>query len=496
MLTKTHYQTDQEELYKACGGVMSQLLELDTGVKSAASELIGRDVIERFRPDKDHFLQHIVAMGDTETYGYNKNTDGWSKQALEERHQTFVTDAHFFREHRNRDPKTQGIGTVKFAAFDGGPDGMHRVELLVWGNKDKAEEEYELAKQGKELSYSMSARVPFDKCSCCGNEAKSRAQYCIHMRETPGQYLPEFKKYAYVDNPNPTFFDISRVKRPADRIARYQEYRFPDEDLRKAASDQQVILGVDWAEFNGLTVPEHLVPETYTGAKLEFLRKLAALEEEIQGVLTKTASVASAREAFIKNASKGTLGDAWTDTELETIRRLRPGTLFRELAKKACVLPFSTFYRYVSNTTRESLKDDPVFQKASCELPGMMGKLLEGGIDQGIPGMFCADSEYQSCTDPENTDAVQKLMDKADAEFGVSPEQTKPRVLHITIMNVQGDRGDAGASCDEEQGKMASVMARTYAAYQVEALSDIEKLSSGDFGDSRILTTLMNNFHN
>ena len=156
MLIKTHYQTDQEELLKACGGTMSTLLEVETGVKSAASDLIGRDLIEQHRPDDNHFLQHLIAMGDSETYGYNKNADGFSKQALTDHHKSFETSAHQFREHRNKCAKTQGIGTVKYAAFDGSKDGMSRVEMLVWTDKRKGEEEYELAKQGSELSYSMS----------------------------------------------------------------------------------------------------------------------------------------------------------------------------------------------------------------------------------------------------------------------------------------------------------------------------------------------------
>lgn len=48
---------------------MSELIDTERGVKSAASELIGRDVIEQHRPDDDHFLIHCIAMGDTETYG-------------------------------------------------------------------------------------------------------------------------------------------------------------------------------------------------------------------------------------------------------------------------------------------------------------------------------------------------------------------------------------------------------------------------------------------
>jgi hypothetical protein len=493
MFTKTHYQTDQADLMKACGGVMSQIIDLDTGVKSAASDLIGRDIIDKYRPDKDHFLQHLVAMGDYETYGQNKNADAFTKAALEKYHKTFETNAHVFREHRNKDAKTQGIGTVKYAAFDGSPEGMHRVEMLIWTDKKKGEEEYEMAKQGKELSYSMSCRVPNDTCSCCGNKAKNRMQYCDHMRNHPNQYVPEFQKYAFVYNPEPTFFDISRVVRPADRIARYLEYKFPEEDLQKAASDNPVILGADWAEFNGLTVPTNTVVQ-YQGTKRELLEKLAALEEEVQKVRTGEATATSARESLLKVAHGTTCFD-FTPAQLSALRKPRPGTLFRELAKRAAILPFGTFYGYVTDTDPAEASEDPLFQKASSFLPNIFRNLLSGGVDAGVPGMFEADDEFSCCTDSCNTDEVQKLMDVADREFGVCPHQSKPRILKVTVMHMGGPQHkQASAEVTPEQEKQARAFADAYGAYQIEALKSIAEITHTAVGEPELISTVLNNF--
>lgn len=243
---------------------------------------------------------------DIEGHNCNKNGDAWPKQALENRHNTFVTHGHFFREHRNRDPKKK-IGDIKYAAFDGGPGGMHRVELLCWGHKEKAAEEYQMAKEGQELSFSMSARIPEDYCSCCKKASRSPVDYCVHLREHMLQYLPEFKKYAYADNPNPTFFDNSRVRRPADRIAHYLEYRFPDEELRKAASAQsQVILGTDWAEYEGLTLPDHLPPLQLV--QRELAEKLAALEQQVEDILLNKQAATDERQRFIKRRRRSGVG--------------------------------------------------------------------------------------------------------------------------------------------------------------------------------------------
>jgi hypothetical protein len=59
--------------------------------------------------------------------------------------------------------------------------------------------------------------VAVHNCSICGNKAPSRAQYCDDAKFQLGQYLPNGKQ-VFVWNPSPTFFDLSMVRRPADRI--------------------------------------------------------------------------------------------------------------------------------------------------------------------------------------------------------------------------------------------------------------------------------------
>lgn len=490
-MLKVHYQTDQEELFKACGGHMSELIDTERGVKSAASELIGRDVLEKHRPDDDHFLIHCIAMGDTETYGANRNGDGWPKQALASRHQTFVTNGHFFREHRNRDPKLK-IGDIKHAAFDGGPGGMHRVELLCWGHKEKAAEEYQMAKEGKELSFSMSARVPEDFCNCCKKASRSPADYCSHLREHMLQYVPEFKKYAFADNPYPTFFDNSRVRKPADRIAHYLEFRFPDEELRKAASAHaQVILGTDWAEYEGLTLPEHL-PELQPH-QLVLVEKLASLEHQVQEILTGQAEATDERQRFVKAAAGHILGPDLTDDQLVIARAARPGTLARELAKRAAVLPFRTFAAYALDTPIDQVDSLPHFQKAAGMLPQIMQQLM-GGAEPGLTDLMASDSDYVSECDPGKKDLVQGLMDRADQEFGLDPERSRPR---ITIMLVQGGQ-DEGMKCAAElhtprTDGLARNLADAYGGYQLQALQDMQKIAGIELDEPTLLQVVLEN---
>lgn len=425
-----------------------------------------------------------------ESHNCNRNADGWSKKALEDRHQTFVTNGHFFREHRNRDPK-QAIGQVKYAAYtpvDKG--GMGRVELLIWGHKKKAAEEYELALAGDPMSSSMSARVKYDQCAVCNHKATHPSLYCSHMKERAGQYIPEMKKYAFVWNPDPTFFDISRVRKPADRIAHYIQYRFPDEDMRKAASEDLVILGTDWAEYEGLSIPDsawELPPRL-----LKIARRMSELETEVAQTLQKQASTTSHREAFIKQAAGRVLGENISASQLQAMRRVRPGTLANELSKRACVLPFRVFCDYTLANTE--LDNPGIREKAASLLPQIMQSLLGEGVEPGMCNLMEPDEDYVSDCDPGKKDLIDEVMEHADNEFGVRPEKAVHRMT-VIIVNGGGGRGAPGGCGDltEKQAKQAETLARAYGAYQLQAVDAITRKYPLDDPDTFMLPLVLEN---
>lgn len=153
-MKKLIYPDSNSSLFNAVDGTMVSIIR-DTNfygnIKKASSSAISRQLLEDCKPDKDHFLIHITALGDDETYGFNKNADGFPKKANEKYYKTFETNANLFREHNSSSPKNR-IGIIKAAAYN--PD-MHRVEVVAWGNIKKAAAEYEAALAGKPLSSSM-----------------------------------------------------------------------------------------------------------------------------------------------------------------------------------------------------------------------------------------------------------------------------------------------------------------------------------------------------
>ncbi len=432
MITKIHYQDDHPELMKALGGQMTSVIETGGGVKSAASAAIPRAVVEAHLPDKDHFLIHAVAMGDQECFGPNRNGDGWPAEGLMRKAGTFVTHGHYFEEHRNRDPKA-ARGVVKYAAYD--PD-THRVELLIWGNIKRASEDYEAARSGKPLSFSMSARVPFDTCNCCGHDAKSPKHYCTHLKSSMNKYLPEFRKYAFAINPDPTFFDISKVRNPADRIAHYIEYRFPDGEAVKAASaDNLVVPGHAWAEYEGV---QDGGARAFTPRQRALLTKLARVEAEVEE------AIASGRElSFWKNASH--CWGARTRTMPSLPDSATMPDVLEKLAARAVLLPADVF----ASLCGPEFSLGPVSN---------LFRMLDGGNADGLDVV-----EPRDCGCGAG-DGVQEFLDAAAENFSAAPSTAVRRITITITVNPEGVKM-ASTPASELDG-----IERAYALYKLAAI--------------------------
>lgn len=193
---------------------------------------------------------HILAIGATERYGANRNGDGFCLETCRKRAHTFVSHplhlhkqgqhngAKFYRHHKNKDPR-QSYGYVKASHFN--PE-MARIELLVIANGTKEAAarngglvlpDSTLEKLAKDipLGMSMACTLPFDVCVNCLNKAANRQQYCTEdtCRSPEGRKglgcrhnmakISADGLQQYVENPDCSFFDISEVVTPADRIA-------------------------------------------------------------------------------------------------------------------------------------------------------------------------------------------------------------------------------------------------------------------------------------
>lgn len=480
-MDKIIYQDSSEELMRAVeanGEAMTTLIEMDAGVKSAASSMISRELLEKYRPEDDSkACIHLIAMGNSDQYGFNRNGDYFAGDVLEKNAHTFVKYGHVFREHRNKDPK-KAIGSIKYAAYD--PKGMQRVELIIHLDKDKAEKEYEMAKSGSALNFSMSCKVPNDRCSCCGNEAKSVAAYCEHLGSHMGQYMPEFKKYAFAYNDEPKFFDISVVKTPADRIARHLEYLF-DEDGKSASYGSGVLVpSAVMAREEGVNLGSLFdIDERYV------LDKLASAEDYVRNMASNSAMFykdARAHNAY--GVYPYSMLERMDRDEIDAARSVRPETLFREMAKKACIMSFPAFCQYI--TGEEDIADTPMFKRAALCLPDIFGTISRV-LDAVAPciGQFRAGSEFSAMHDPKRGDLIQKFMDGAERKFSMEEGPVKHRVMTIIIKSgaspadVRSGIEKAASGYDDADGG-AVKLAAAYGQYQVGAVCDMRDILGAD----------------
>lgn len=531
-MNKIIYPDANENLYNSLEGRVSTVI-LDnsyyTNIKKATSSIVTRQILEDLKPDKDHFLIHLVALGDEETYGFNKNADGFPKKANINYHKTFEKYAKFYREHNSSDVKF-AIGDVKLAMYN--PE-MKRVEIVLWGDKKKCEEEYEIAKSGGDLSFSMGASVPEDRDNISGKLCKTAKEYEPWMKLMPGKYIDSWdgkiiKKWAYVHNDKPRFFDISRVKHPADRTAHYLQYAFNDDDtLIKSANSylDTVIPSAYLPSIMGYDLQDPTINNSNIfsedDAKLNILKKLAKAEEKFKNIIASDSKKGDALFNYVKYASLNSFDKDFklSNSQIDNLFTLRSETLFYELAKHASILPFKTFINtFYKDANPESIK-------YACDniIPCLFEDVFERQkknenlhCDGSLENIFDAGSSTEASYDLSNNDEVQKIMDDIEDKLSLDDDKQNNRILTISITNILSkpslnedlnnkidkcinvvsntmNKKEASVAYDNNKiKKLAHMYSDAYMLYKVAALKDISRFYELD--DKKIFSTIAQNF--
>lgn len=208
--------------------------------KSAEHEEIS-SFIKTLVKKPNHSYLHILAMTAGEWYSSNRNGDYFPEENLKRYYKTFETEpAYFYRHHVNKD-KAKSYGKVIFACYN---DNMHRVELIVEAPNELIEDINSRIALGDWPLTSMALRTPYDTCSLCGNKARSRQEYCVHLKTQLNKLLPDGRKVMAINDGPLTAFDISAVIRPADPNSSI---------LQKIAYDGSTMGSAELAEVEGLT---------------------------------------------------------------------------------------------------------------------------------------------------------------------------------------------------------------------------------------------------
>jgi len=322
---------------------------------------------------------------------------------------------------------------------------------------------------------SHNCRVSHDICSICGNKARTREDYCTHMKKMAGQILSDGRQVC-VDNPSPTFFDISWVFRPADRIAY---------GLRKVASSD-IVTGAELAETEGLYLPKSIIPSgqasKHAGFKRAVLRKLCDIEKQIDGAVKGIdfngdgSQLIKLRGAFSPEVSS-------TTQEKEAVSRLekengnRLSYMLTGLAKSAVSLSVEDFLKVVMGEKAASIDEGSVKK----ELPGIYTKLT----DEGLGDEICSDGTY----DPGSSIAglpkeVEAAINSMIPGMSLSEAPVQKRVTIISIRKLSKPeltRPSRICSIKEATAECATeALAKEYAKYKLSLLADLTKRGDSD----------------
>jgi len=426
----------------------------------------------------------------------NRNGDGFTSQTCRKYHDTFVKHARLFRDHCNKD-KAKSYGIVKFSAFN---EPMQRVELLIALNGSKAvaerngglvaDKELEKLASGRDLGVSMACGVPFDSCSYCHNKAPSRAQYCTDPSEGGHCKAGGLKHnmgsivevdgdlhHLHADNPDPKFFDISHVFRPADRIAYVT-------GIMKAAGHRKVS-GAELAELAGITVPDVLLYSDGTPQHVQQLLKTAYAAAEVEAVFDR-----SAPNAF---AAKLALAPAWQEAPLDPppFAREKFAAVLRALADEKICLPLPQFLELV--TGQQPKEAAATAEVVRAMLPGAFSRLL---ALPDLPGRL-AENPYTPA--PAAPTIFRNWAAKHAAAWSMDPRHVDRRIHLAVIRGVSGALREAPGIAIEKQaadGRPDPVLrlAEEYMLYKLAFLCAIPEISESDkeMPLTRTMTVLQN----
>lgn len=417
-------------------------------LKKSASVL--NDEILAIRPEPGTSVIHVIAMGASDTYGPNRNADGFTRSMLKKSHHTFVTDGHVYQEHRNKDPKLAS-GSIVASAYN---DPMDRVELLIRVDNGKWANGLQKMASGQDLRVSMSCNVPYDVCQVPGCEdpiSRTRFDYCDHMQKYAGRMLDN-GVLVFVDNPAGRFFDLSEVGNQADRIAF---------GLRKVASvsDEFILLGTDL--YNMLRVETDPVTSFRRSKRAHYkkqeLRKLAEMEKQIEADISAAnpnSPVVSMSSAF---DGERTDDDEHHIDELAGAGKNNLKHVLRALGDARISLSLRDFVRIVMG--KDSVTDDEI-DGAESLLPGLFSKLVDDDEICDDSAFDCADHDIAGVPD-----WIEDIVGKLVPSMSIASGPAKTRVMRISVMGPKQASFRTAKAASAPAG--STVIARNYAKYKL-----------------------------
>lgn len=447
-------------------GVGGEIVKSASDMHKQAATIFNMEY-EALKPPKGMTGIHLVALGDSEAYPMNRNGDLFPKEACVKYVDTFVKHGHVYEHHRNKDPR-KALGQIKAAAYN--PD-MHRIELYIWADNEKSRDHLERLEKTGEVSFSMACKVPRDRCSYCNaiRERPGDPSECDHVKYQLGKIAEDGKQIGTY-NDEPTWFDISFVGRPADRIAWNL----------KVASDMSEdihLSSVKQAEIEGYVLPDDLSIESDSSKRKHgIMQKLADSYDKLNAWLFGD-NKPSGRDTYMFELRK-LAGASLDDGTVARLRELNPADAFAALGDAGIVMDAKTFFKYAFGP------DYGKVEKYASHVAKLVPEVICEAVKSASCAEFCNASQYDAAkpglfSKPTPRDLKVALFKSASARgFGMDD------AVANVIDTVAGGREPAFTSghekiADGEIQSVASKLAKRYAMYKLAGLCSVLDGASG-----------------
>ena len=407
------------------------------------------DIIPELKKTANREYLHVITTGAYETYGPNANGDSWNGDSflhkcaapapgakveimfdggLAKYHDaTYTKNGAVFQEHKTTRDHVDNSGEIIAARYN---PIMKRGELIIAVDTGKWARRLQKKANGQDIFLSVGADVPRDVCLYCHKEAKSFAEHCDHFKQANLRLMDDGTRVS-VMNDTPTFYDISGVDVPADRLAFV---------LRKVASGE---MQAKEASLDALLSLGARRPKLLTKAAL-LLAKLSKMEKEL-GAMVK------GDEDVMKDS------DEAKDNFLLRVENFPSDEVIDECNKSGILLTPDVFLKLIGKETdRPELFEDCADGDYQCdslfqdmeEDPEFDRDLTDGSFDQAMP-----------------TDlGLHEIVGKFVKDLGV----TRPALNAKAIMIVIRPGNEKPKEVRKEAGlakKAADAVRRTYARY-------------------------------
>ena len=359
---------------------------------------------------------------------------------------TWTKYAKVYRDHRNK--KTdKSYGDVLKAAHNAK---MARTELLVDVPNDDPvwRDDIEKMANGESTPWSMSCKVDGDLCSICGNFSKSRKAKdggtdCRHIKHQLSCLSKSGHRVGMI-NDHMVFFDISRVRVPADRIA-YSLLKVAGLGGGADMDDERSLHVFNVPRISGEDDPLGL----YASKLSEVLHKLSNIEKQIEAVGRAPNESLSFDPSVMRHLSddeRAAMGQSRGDI----------GKVLAALADKKICLSLPDFVKLILGERAGGYENS--IRLASDSLPGVFSRLAEEDDDDELP---------ESAMDEGEAAVPRRVSEMIEAMKGGMSLDDEPVARRVTIVAIRKlpapDLKKAASVYDETADKML----RAYAAYKV-----------------------------